>query len=362
MIDHIVMLWYSVKVPYTTMLLLRVALQELISTRAKEHFKKFAILVTDEDIKSLQGVWRKWHEFAKEDTSWIIKSYLNRNLELLYITGMPQYIASIPKDKQKSMLEWSQTGKFGRAAANVEELVFGNVTFAGKTLLHHQYEYQPSDNSIMPFTGWDYKKVVAYHDSSSIIDMFFRYICQTIKNAHENMARRNVTFHIHVCDIINLPRRLPSSIKFDRIHMSNIADYINYTTLLDIFAHSLKAENNCSAIVMELQNWFPNHFRAVIQETEGSFGSKTNELRRKMRQGLKITIGQEAGMQMNHRRDFNEAIDENFPLYLQCARLAGEKDFANADADNSTRKFKSGKKSKFSKLITNDNDFSSETP
>ena len=326
------------------MLLLRLALNELTSTRANEHFKKFAIMVTDQDLKRLQGVWQKWLEFAKEDTSWIIKSYQKRNQEILYITGMPQYIATIPKDKQKSMWEWSQTGKFGRAGTNVEELVFGNVTFAANTLIDPQYEYHPSENSIMPFTGWDYKKVAARYDSSSIIDMFFRYICHTIKSAYENMTRRNVTFHVHVCDIFHLPGRLPSSTKFDRIHMSNIADYINYTVLLDIFAHSLKAENDYSAIVMELQNWFPRHFPAVIQETEGFFGSKTNELRRKMREGLKITTGQEAEMQMNHRRDFNEEIDVNFPLYLQCARLAGEKDYTNGDADNSSRKFKSGNK------------------
>lgn len=351
MIEDIVMLWYSVIVPYSTMLRLREALQELISTRAKECFERLAIMVTDEDIKRLQHVWQKWLEFAKDDTSWIIKSYAERNRDVHYETGMPQYIATIAKDKQKSMKKWCQTGKFQRATSKSEEPGFGNPTFAGNTFFDRsKYEYHPRDNSIMPFVGWDYKKVVTLYDSSSITDMFFRYICHIIQNAYVNISRRNVTFHIHVCDIIHLPDRLSSSVKFDRIHMSNVADYIYYVTLLDIFADYLKVENDYSAIIMEFHNWFSDNFYDVRLEAEASCGIRRNELEKKTSQGLKLTKGQVSAMQRNHLRDFNEAIDEKFPLFLQFARLACENHSAYADVH--TRKFKSGKKiSKFSNVL-----------
>ena len=169
--------------------------------------------------------------------------------------GRETYFTAIPQQHVKSAKKWMEDGLFLRSdmPAFAE-----NPTLTGYNIKKgrpaHSYSYC-INSAILPFLGWDYRKVKKFKHVNSLITMYGAYIENVLRAVMKKLSTKQVSFQVILCDCLVIEKYVEEETKYDRILTGNLMDYIFLPRLLEICSRKLNHENLFATIVTETHNW-----------------------------------------------------------------------------------------------------------
>ena len=184
--------------------------------------------------------------------------------------GRETYFKAIPRQHKKSAKKWIEDGLFLRSdmPAFAE-----NPTLTGYDIKKGRPAYSYSyciNSAILPFLGWDYRKVKKFKHVNSLITMYGAYIENVLRAVMRKLSTKQVSFQVILCDCLGIEKYVEEETKYDRILTGNLMDYILLPRLLKICSRNLNHENPFATIVTETHNWTRDF---CTELPEADFGS-----------------------------------------------------------------------------------------
>ncbi len=250
-------IWYSIQLSEATYKYLRTSLEDLISFTSVQnlHSKTTGLITIDQmQFEQLQEVWKTWLSLRVQGTNWIQKQRKEvMNTDIKFLVQNSEYIQNVPVEHTSAAKKWIDDGVFKRTEAPT---FAENPTLTGANVASR---YTPFSYAIAggeyPFSGWDYVHVKKFKSSNCLVTMYGEYIECILRNFMKKLSKQQVSFHIALCDCMNIKQHVEMGTAYDRILTSNLMDYILLPTLLKLCSRILNHDNHLATIMTETIVW-----------------------------------------------------------------------------------------------------------
>ena len=212
------------------------------------------ISVDEKQIKQLQDVWKSWLSLRVQGTNWIQKQRekLLESSKKLIARGA-SYIENIPVQHANALKKWIEDGVFKRTQSPTfsENPTLTGVDVAAR---YAPYSYHVQTD-LVPFAGWDYLQVKKFKSSNCLVTMYGEYIECILRNFITKLSKQQVSFHVALCDCMDIKQHLEEEAVYDRILTSNLMDYLFLPNLLNLCSQMLNHDNHHATIITETLLW-----------------------------------------------------------------------------------------------------------
>ncbi|KAJ7337100.1 hypothetical protein OS493_009952 [Desmophyllum pertusum] len=261
--SSVTQMWYSLRLSEKDHQLVISTLQELIQASSLEELTRGTMKIEQDQLHKLVQVWRTWLDLSSREGNWVTEA--RRRMIEIYPgseEGIDFYLKQIPKEHKESASDWFAKGILLPKESR-KGLTHENFTLTGNLDVFNRNE-DPNkafpftyliDQSVIPFTSWDYKDVKQFSYSASILKMYSQYVGHVLKKCAMTLATGQVKFHFLLCNCVEMTSFLPPDRKYDRVTTSNIADYVPLTSILDMSKPLLNTVNPSAVIITEFLNW-----------------------------------------------------------------------------------------------------------
>ncbi|XP_038053967.1 uncharacterized protein LOC119726381 [Patiria miniata] len=283
-------IWYSLHISKREYDLIKTSLAELIrmSARQLHDATKGLVSVLDEELGYLRQVWKGWQSLeCRRDNRAAINLAQQRkdmfeNSDQAIKGSRSKYLACLNANDRKQMEKWFEHGLFLPCEANQRDIPFDNPTLTAieaskftaqfgspqlqpSVLLHDYdlfvYRYLMSPRKT-PFAVWDCLRVKEHTSGShsSWMVMYHKYVTNLMQKFKSFIHEGRLLIRVSLTSCLDFPRHHQSlqMPNYDRIFTSNLADYICFAKLLQIFKPLLKSSNSYSVVVTEIMYFYLN--------------------------------------------------------------------------------------------------------
>ncbi|XP_071801209.1 uncharacterized protein [Asterias amurensis] len=282
-------IWYSVHITKKEYDLIKTSLDELIqmTPQSLTEVTQGLVKVQGEDLADMSQVWDKWRslECQRKTQSSInlrkqrktvfekFKQQHGEGVKYCYTN----YLQS--SDVKKQTDKWFDHGLFLPTERKQMTMSFDNPTLTGRgasaapgyetrlVLDWNAPKASPKDFAFEycirpdshPFKVWDCLRVRESETRPypTHMVMYHNYITNLIQKVKHLIQQRRLYIQVSLANSMDFPS-IHKSLKmsnYDRIFTSNLADYIGFGKLLQIFKPLLHLRNSSSVLVTETINW-----------------------------------------------------------------------------------------------------------
>ncbi|XP_033635467.1 uncharacterized protein LOC117296567 isoform X5 [Asterias rubens] len=291
-------IWYSVHITKKEYDLIKTSLDELIqmTPQSLTEVTQGLVKVQGEDLADMSQVWDKWRSLEcqrKIQSSINLRKQRQTAFEnfkqkhgdnVKYCYTNPLQSPAVKKQTE----EWFDHGLFLPKETKQGTMSFDNPTLTGRgasaapgyeTLVRdwNAPKASPKDFAFVycirpdsqPFKVWDCLRVRESETRPypTPMVMYHNYITNLIQKVKHLVQQRRLYIQVSLANSMDFPS-IHKSLKmsnYDRIFTSNIADYIGFGKILQIFKPLLNQSNCSSVIVTETINWTQFRPQAVCK-------------------------------------------------------------------------------------------------
>ncbi|XP_038054012.1 uncharacterized protein LOC119726427 [Patiria miniata] len=283
-------IWYSLHISKRDYDLVKTSLDELIQMSAQQlhDATKGLASVLDEELGYLRQVWKGWQslECRRDNRAAINLRQQRKNMfeksDRMMKDDRLDYIKCLNANDRKQMEKWFEHGLFLPCEANQRDIPFDNPTltateaskftapfgspqFQASVFLQEDdlfvYRYLMSPKR-MPFTVWDCLRVKEHTSGShsSWMVMYHKYVTNLLQKFKSFIHQGRLLIRVSLTSCLDFPRHHQSlqMPNYDRIFTSNLADFVAFAKLLQIFKPLLNSSNSYSVIVTEIMGFYNN--------------------------------------------------------------------------------------------------------
>ncbi|XP_033635461.1 uncharacterized protein LOC117296567 isoform X2 [Asterias rubens] len=281
-------IWYSVHITKKEYDLIKTSLDELIqmTPQSLTEVTQGLVKVQGEDLADMSQVWDKWRSLEcqrkiqpsinlRKQRKTVFEKFKQQHGEGVKYC-YTNYLQS--SDVKKQTEEWFDHGLFLLTERKQGTMSFDNPTLTGRgasaapgyeTLVRDwnapkaspkdfafEYCIRPDSH---PFKVWDCLRVRESETRPypTHMVMYHNYITNLIQKVKHLIQQRRLYIQVSLANSMDFPS-IHKSLKmsnYDRIFTSNIADYIGFKKLLQIFKPLPQLRNGSAVLVTETINW-----------------------------------------------------------------------------------------------------------
>ncbi|XP_078609332.1 uncharacterized protein LOC144880774 [Branchiostoma floridae x Branchiostoma japonicum] len=302
----ITQIWYSILISKEQTEMVRICLEDLLNVACDDDEAVVLctglITVSSGHFATLKKMWKTWLKLLNEPGT---RKSMTKEFQTIYwkrLKGFPKeprmgvesHLLRLPERCRTSVRDWyehgillSESDERRRHAGNDNvTLMSSNTRMAnfltkvtnainGTSKVSHTMPYPEltlglqSDST--PFGAWDCLSVKDFCDDDCALKMYSVYISDKISRFQEAIKKRKVKVMFVLSDCLEVPQHIPEVMVFDRIHSSNLADYVGYPALLHLAGPLLRRNNPHAVIITEFMNWVRTvPERATLGQTDAA--------------------------------------------------------------------------------------------
>ncbi|CAH1268990.1 MSS51 [Branchiostoma lanceolatum] len=320
-------IWYSLLISKEQTEMLRICLEDLLDVEYDGDEVIFLctglITIRSGHFTTLKKMWKTWLKLLNETGE--TKKSIKKEFQAIYwkrLRGFPKeprmgvesHLLRLPERHRASVRDWYENGillserdhRRERAGNDNVTLMSSNTRLAnfftkianamnGSSKVPHTMPYPEltlglqSDST--PFGAWDCLSVKDFSDDDCALRMYSTYISDKILRFQKTIKEGKIKVMFVLSDCLEVSQHIPEGMVFDRIHTSNLADYVGYPALLQFAKPLLRKTNQYAVAITEFMNWVRTvPERATLGQTDAAVFIPSERLTEKLEDAARKDI------------------------------------------------------------------------